>query len=101
VACTWSEAWRHETEARAVLALPTLAARRAYLYGRPETKWYRTIYVGGIEQKRGPEAVKRLEETMMALWQRRVAEAKAQVLGRGRTPANDNEGIEHGTTAAA
>lgn len=29
--CTWCEAWRHECEARAVLAMPHVDARRAYL----------------------------------------------------------------------
>jgi hypothetical protein len=101
--CTWSEAWRHECEARHVTSLKPLAARRAYLYGTPEMKFGRTVWSGGIEQKRGPEAVKRLETTMSALWDRRVADAKAQVLGRA-TPANDNhevEGARNGATTEA
>lgn len=91
--CTWCEDWRHECEARHVLSLQPLAARRAYLYGRPEQKFGRTMYVGGIEQKRGVEAVRRLEATMTALWERRKVDARAAVMNRTPgTPlgANDN-----------
>jgi hypothetical protein len=49
-----SEAWRHECEARAIAALPTLPQRRAWLED--------------IERKRGPDAVKRLRQTMAQLW---------------------------------
>lgn len=63
--CNWCEEWRHECEARAVLALPTLRQRRQYLYGRPDN--FERMR-GGIEQIRGKDAVKRLEQTMMALW---------------------------------
>lgn len=80
--CTWCEDWRHECEARHVLGLPSLNQRRAYLYGRPEQKFGRTMYVGGIEQKRGQDAVKRLEATMTALWERRKVDARAAVMNR-------------------
>lgn len=100
VVCTWCDDWRHECEARHVLNLPTLAERRAYLYGTPKFEFSKWRNVGGIEQKRGPAALKQLEDTMTALWQRRVADAKAQVLGRTGTPANDS-GEQYGTSRAA
>ena len=49
-----SEAWRHECEARAIAALPTLADRRAWLES--------------LERKRGTEAVQRLRDTIKQLW---------------------------------
>ena len=52
-----SEDWRHETEARHIAALPTLADRRAWL----ET----------IEHKRGKEAADRLRQTMGEIWKAR------------------------------
>jgi hypothetical protein len=48
-----SEAWRHECEARHILALPTLPERRAWLEA--------------IEKRRGTDAVKALRRTMLAL----------------------------------
>lgn len=56
-----SEAWRHECEARAIAALPTLAERRAWL--------------GDIERRRGKDAADRLRETMRALWSRKTEAA--------------------------
>lgn len=47
--------WKHECEARAIAALPTLEERRAWL--------------DSLEKKRGKEAVDRLRETMKALWE--------------------------------
>lgn len=52
-----SEDYRHETEARAILALPTLADRRAWLEQ--------------IEHKRGKAEADRLRQTMGALWKAR------------------------------
>lgn len=63
--CTWCEEWRHECEARTILSMPTLRQRRAYLYGTPDHKG---VVKRGIQQLRGEAAVKRLETTMMALW---------------------------------
>lgn len=54
---TDSEAWRHETEARAIAALPSLAQRRAWL--------------DDIERKRGKAAADRLRTTMRQLWEAR------------------------------
>lgn len=48
-----SEAWRHETEARHILALPTLPERRAWLEA--------------IEKRRGSAAAAALRRTMLAL----------------------------------
>lgn len=104
LSCTWSEAWRHECEARAILNLPTLDARRAYLYGRAEFKWGRMVHSGGIAQKRGPVALGQLEHTMTALWKRRVQEAKNAVLGREPSPANNDnapKGARHGNVETA
>lgn len=50
-----SEHWRHECEARAIVALPTLAERRAHLEG--------------VEQRRGKDAADRLRVTMKAIWE--------------------------------
>lgn len=85
--CTWCEAWRHECEARHILAMPTLAQRRACLYGVRESqlksgKWVQVQVVRGIEQVRGQDAVRRLEATMLALWRARQ--------GHQAAPANDN-----------
>ena len=55
---TASEDWRHECEARAIAALPTLAERRAWLEG--------------IEAKRGKAEADRLRDTMRALWEARA-----------------------------
>lgn len=49
-----SEAWRHECEARAIAALPTLADRRAWLEA--------------LEKRRGKLAADALRETMRWLW---------------------------------
>ena len=51
---TASEAWRHECEARAILALPTLADRRAHLEA--------------IETRRGKPEADRLRSTMGSIW---------------------------------
>lgn len=60
-----SEEWRHETEARHVIAMPSLAARRAYLRGTLDE---RGNHSGGVLQRRGEESVKRLEATIKAIW---------------------------------
>jgi len=52
-----SEEWRHECEARSVLRMPTLQARRERL--------------DGIEQKRGKAAVDALKATMEIIWEAR------------------------------
>ena len=54
---SFSEAWRHETEARWILKLPRLDERRAWLQS--------------LEAKRGAQAVQRLKQTMEALWRAR------------------------------
>ncbi len=68
-----SEEWRHETEARAILNMPTKRQRQDFLYGRWDEKYKRDR--GGVLQIRGAEAVKRLEETILALWERRKKSA--------------------------
>ena len=50
-----SEAWRHESEARAIAALPTLGTRRAWLED--------------LEKRRGKPAADRLRDTMRKLWE--------------------------------
>lgn len=52
-----SEDWRHECEARAIAARPTLAERRMYLEE--------------VERRRGVAAADRLRETMKQLWEAR------------------------------
>ncbi|MBX3603174.1 MAG: hypothetical protein KF863_21345 [Rubrivivax sp.] len=52
-----SEEWRHECEARAIAALPSLAERRAWLED--------------LERKRGKPAVDRLRVTIGELWKDR------------------------------
>lgn len=62
---TWSDDWRHECEARTILAMPSKQARRDFLYGYtgPDGKKFK-----GVLGVRGEAAVKRLEHTMLALW---------------------------------
>lgn len=60
-----SEEWRHETEARTIIAMPTIAARRAYLRGSLDE---RGNLSGGVLQKRGEAALARLEATIKAIW---------------------------------
>lgn len=74
----YSEDWRHECEARAVLAMPTLRQRRAYLYGETESvringKWVTKLSTRGIQQVRGMGEVKRLEATMTTIWRMKRA----------------------------
>lgn len=71
--CTWCEDWRHECEARAILAIQPLARRRAHLYGiqEPHMKNGKPVMIRvatGIQQMRGDSELKRLENTMRALW---------------------------------
>jgi hypothetical protein len=65
-----SEEWRHETEARAVLAMPTKRQRQEYLWGTFD-KWGKER--GGIRGHRGEEEVKRLQETIIKIWGMRQA----------------------------
>lgn len=73
---SYSEEWRHECEARAVLAMPSKRQRQNFLwgtlddFGKPR---------GGVIQVRGEVECKRLEATIMKLWQ------------ANRQPANDND----------
>lgn len=61
---SYAEAWRHECEARDILALPTLDARRDRLTG--------------IRHHRGAAEVERLQATMLALHRaRRTAKLAA------------------------
>jgi hypothetical protein len=60
-----SEAWRHECEARAIIAMPGKAARRALMRGMIDEQGK---HRDGILQQRGEAAVKRLEATIMAIW---------------------------------
>lgn len=54
--CSWSEAWRHECEARHVVKIPTLIERRRYLLA--------------IRDKRGEPAWLQLRATIEKLWSR-------------------------------
>ena len=53
---SYSEAWRHECEARWILALPSLEQRRDWL--------------ASLEKRRGVAAVDQLKRTMKALHER-------------------------------
>jgi len=68
-----SEAWRHECEARWILALPSLDERRAWL--------------ASLEKRRGKAHVEQLKQTMRQLWAQprqtaTPASAKATALPR-------------------
>lgn len=52
-----SEEWRHECEARKVMTLPSVDARRDW--------------IESVEKKRGKPAADRLRETVRALWAQR------------------------------
>ena len=62
----YSEEWRHETEARTILGWPKKRQRQDYLYGQLD-RFGKPA--GGVLQKRGQEAVTRLERTILALWE--------------------------------
>jgi peroxiredoxin len=73
---SWSEEFRHECEALAIINMPTLSQRRAHLYGIRESvkingQWVMKLTTRGVLQIRGPDEVKRLESTMTALWEKR------------------------------
>ena len=55
-----SEAWRHESEARAIAALRPLASRR--------------VWLEDVERKRGKAAADRLRATMAALWDAKASQ---------------------------
>ena len=61
--CTYCEAWRHECEVRAVLAMPHVDARRAYL--------------ASVGKRRGLKAQQALEESVRELWRRRQSARSA------------------------
>ena len=52
--CTWSEAWRHECEAKHVCGLPTILERRRYLLS--------------IRDRRGEKAYVELRGTVERVW---------------------------------
>ena len=60
-----SEEWRAECEARHVLSLPSLAARRRYLRGERDDHGKLR---GGVLEKRGEEATQRLEALIKAIF---------------------------------
>ena len=66
--CSWSEAWRAETEARHVLAMPGKYERREYLHGREEAG---KIVKRGVLQIRGEAACLQLEAQVRKLWEAR------------------------------
>ena len=66
--CSWSEAWRAETEARHVLAMPGKYERREYLHGREEAG---KIVKRGVLQIRGEDACLQLEAQVRKVWEAR------------------------------
>jgi Ni,Fe-hydrogenase maturation factor len=71
----YSEEHRHECEARTVLAMPSKRQRQDYLWG----KWdpARKRDVDGVLQRRGEAEVKRLEATILAIWEQRKQKQSA------------------------
>lgn len=67
--CTYSQDWRHECEARAVLAMPDKLQRRQYLRGAYEGE---KLIRRGILQIRGEKACAELEATIRQIWERRA-----------------------------
>lgn len=65
ITCTWSEAWRHECEARHVCNLPSLYKRREYLLA--------------IRDKRGEPAWLKLRDTISQVWSNRQSDAQPEV----------------------
>lgn len=62
---SYSEEWRAECEARAILAMP-LPKRRAFLFGKFDHYGKLT---GGLQQKRSPEAFKAILELITRIHQ--------------------------------
>jgi hypothetical protein len=67
-----SEAWRHECEARAILNMPRKGMRQDYLWGALDERGKPR---GGVLQIRGEAEVRRLEATILALWEKRKQSA--------------------------
>ncbi|MBF9235545.1 DUF7696 family protein [Microvirga alba] len=65
VVSSYSEAWRMECEARAVLAIPSVQKRREYLFGSIDRFGKPS---GGVEQRRGRESALQLAEVVKRLW---------------------------------
>lgn len=63
--CSWSEAWRAECEARAVLAIPDKVARREFLRG---SEINGKIVKRGVLQVRGEKACKHVEDMVLKVW---------------------------------
>lgn len=66
--CNWSDAWRAECEARAVLAIPDKLARREFLRGAEENG---KVVKRGVLQVRGEAACKALEAMVLKVWEAR------------------------------
>lgn len=66
--CTWSEAWRAETEARHVLAMPRKNERREYLRGLEE---FDKTVKRGVFHVRGEAACLQLEAQVRKVWEAR------------------------------
>lgn len=65
VVSSYSEAWRHECEARAILAIQPLARRQ------------RTL--DNIERHRGKKVADALRDTMLEIWNARTAARLAKI----------------------
>jgi hypothetical protein len=63
--CTWSEAWRAETEARHVLSIPDKVVRREYLRGQELAG---KLVKKGVLQVRGEQACRDLEALILKVW---------------------------------
>lgn len=67
---SYSEAWRLECEARAVLAMPTKRQRQEYIFGKLNTLGE---FRGGIEQVRGKASADQLADMVRRLFYARRA----------------------------
>lgn len=74
---TYSEAWRAECEARAVLAMPSREHRNRFLYGVTDLTGKRHRGVADIRGKEAADELRRRAEDLFYLRKRR-AEAAAQ-----------------------
>jgi hypothetical protein len=64
----YSEEHRNECEARAILNMPSKGMRQDYLWGALDERGKPR---GGVLQIRGEAEVRRLEATILALWEKR------------------------------
>jgi hypothetical protein len=75
---SYSEEWRLECEAKAVVRLPTLDRRRKYL--------------DAVKEKRGTKAWNELQDRILSLWKTSKPNAQPQVAGNSGSAARHTPG---------